>query len=161
MSWLLIQWHLSGPKSQSRINSKFDRRLSAANCMGSTGRFDFLSSSLPSETPWKAHSLVQISAHQANPLQALNYRRKTLIEKNPALLPHNKIPSTMSQFLKGRRKFLTIGLQKQAPQKGMKACVEMYWRYMSLESRGIEGKRGIQHHHSKKVQKSQKSQKDI
>lgn len=59
VSWLLIQWHLSGPKSQSRINSKFDRRLSAANCMGSTGRFDFLSSSLPSETPWKAHSLVK------------------------------------------------------------------------------------------------------
>ena len=42
-------WNHSDPKSQSRINSKLDRRPSAANCMGSTGRFDFLSSSLPME----------------------------------------------------------------------------------------------------------------
>lgn len=81
MSWLLIQWHLSGPKSQSRINSKFDRRLSAANCMGSTGRFDFLSSSLPSGNPLEGSFACQISAHQANPLQALNYRRKLLSKK--------------------------------------------------------------------------------
>lgn len=160
VSWLLIQWHLSGPKSQSRINSKFDRRLSAANCMGSTGRFDFLSSSLPSETPWKAHSLVKsqlIRPTRSKPwiIDENSYRKKpSTFAAQQDSVDDVSVPEGSAE----------IPHHWSAEAGTAKRNESMCWDVLTiheLESRGIEGKRGIQHHHSKKVQKSQKSQKDI